>query len=333
VAPVTARADLWTAHRHHDRLPAEPASIPAPGPHGGDAAALARALGCAPDEILDLSLSLNPEAPDVAALAAAHLGALRRYPDAKAATEALAGVLGTTPDRVLLTNGGAEAIALVCADLGRAAVATPGEFSLYARHLTEAVDPAGDPGAPRVRSNPHNPTGRLAGRAERAAVWDEAFYPLAAGAWTRGDPQAVVVGSLTKAFACPGLRVGYVSAHDSALIERLAARQPRWALNGLAAALVPELLARADLPAWRQATAERREALTRAIPGVGPSDANYVLVEVAGGAPAARVRLARQGVLVRDCTSFGLRGHIRVAVPDEAGLRRLVAAWERAQLS
>jgi histidinol-phosphate/aromatic aminotransferase/cobyric acid decarboxylase-like protein len=293
---------------------------------------VAAALGCAPDEILDLSVSLNPEAPDVAALAAAHLGALRRYPDVREATAAMADAQGTTPDRVLLTNGGAEAIALVCGDLGRAAVATPGEFSLYARHLAEAVDPAGDPTAPRVRSNPHNPTGRLAGAADRAAVWDEAFYPLAAGAWTRGDPDAVVVGSLTKVFACPGLRAGYVRASDPGLIDRLAARQPRWALNALAAALVPELLARADLPAWRRATADRRAALTRAIPGAGPSDANYVLVEVAQGAPAARERLARQGVLVRDCTSFGLPGHIRVAVPDDAGLHRLVAAWERAEL-
>ena len=333
MAAVTVRPELRTGAGHHDRSPAPESGRRLPsGPHGGDAAAVAAALGCDPDEILDLSVSLNPEAPDVAALAAGHLDALRRYPDTTAATRALADALGTTADRVLLTNGGAEAIALVCADLGRAAVATPGEFSLYARHLAETVDPAGDPAAPRVRSNPHNPTGRLAGAGERAAVWDEAFYPLAAGAWSRGDPEAVVVGSLTKVFACPGLRAGYVRAPDPGLIDRLAARQPRWALNALAAALIPGLLARADLPAWCRATADRRAALTRAIPGVAPSDANYVLVAVADGAPAARARLARQRVLVRDCTGFGLPGHIRVAVPDEKGLRRLVAAWERAEL-
>jgi histidinol-phosphate/aromatic aminotransferase/cobyric acid decarboxylase-like protein len=163
-------------------------------------------------------------------------------------------------------------------------------------------------------------------------VWDEAFYPLAAGVWSRGDVSAgrasVAIGSLTKVFACPGLRVGYVQA-DPAVIERLAERQPRWSLNGLAAALVPELLTRADLPAWAAATARRRTALAAAISGVEPSDANFALIRVAEGAAAARESLARQGVLVRDCTSFGLPGHIRVAVPDEAGLARLVAAWER----
>jgi histidinol-phosphate/aromatic aminotransferase/cobyric acid decarboxylase-like protein len=303
-------------------------TLPPAGPHGGDAAVLARALGVDPGDILDLSASLNPGPPDVVALAATHLDALRRYPDTTAATEAMAEALGTAPERVLLTNGGAEAIALVCADLGRAAVAGPAEFALYARHLAEVLDPAVEPGAPWIRSNPNNPTGILAGPGERAAVWDEAFYPLATGAWTRGDRDAVVVGSLTKVFACPGLRAGYVCA-DPERIERLAQRQPQWALNGLAAALVPELVALADLPAWRAAVAERRLALTAALPGVVPSDANYVLVEVPEGATAARARLARSGVLVRDCTSFGLPGHIRVAVPDDAGLRRLVAAWER----
>ena len=97
-APADVLPDLGAAS-------GEPVRIPPAGPHGGDAAALAAALGCPPDEILDLSVSLNPDAPDVAALAAGHLGALRRYPDPGAATEAMAGALGTAPDRVLLTNG------------------------------------------------------------------------------------------------------------------------------------------------------------------------------------------------------------------------------------
>jgi histidinol-phosphate/aromatic aminotransferase/cobyric acid decarboxylase-like protein len=307
------------------------AVVPAAGAHGGDVVAVAKALGREPSEILDLSASFNPDAPDLAALAKSQLDSLSRYPDATAATDAMAVALEASAESVLLTNGGAEAIALVAGHLGRAAVGRP-EFSLYARHLAEAVDPAADPTAPRIRSNPNNPTGRLAADADVAAVWDEAFYPLSTGAWSRGDVAAgraaIVIGSLTKVLACPGLRVGYVHA-DPAVIARLADRQPRWALNGLAAALVPELLARADLPAWAAATARRRAALEAAIPGVEPSDANFVLIRVEEGAAAARVRLARHGVLVRDCTGFGLPNHIRVAVPDEAGLVRVVSAWER----
>jgi len=63
---------------------------PRPGPHGGDGARLAAALGIDPDEVLDLSVSLNPCAPDVAPLVVAHARVVDRYPDADAATCALA---------------------------------------------------------------------------------------------------------------------------------------------------------------------------------------------------------------------------------------------------
>jgi histidinol-phosphate/aromatic aminotransferase/cobyric acid decarboxylase-like protein len=52
---------------------------------------------------------------------------------------------------------------------------------------------------------------------------------------------------------------------------------------------------------------------------VRPSDANWVLVERGG----LREALAPQGVVVRDCASFGLPGVARIAVPTAAGLVRL----------
>jgi histidinol-phosphate/aromatic aminotransferase/cobyric acid decarboxylase-like protein len=289
--------------------------VPAPGQHGGDGALVAAALGLDPDDVLDLSASLNPVAPDISQLAARHLGSLRHYPDTKVATRALAEAMQVDPSRLLLTNGGAEAIALVADALG-GYVEEP-EFSLYPRSAR----------GPRWRSNPHNPTGRLAQGDEQAGVWDEAFYPLSTGCWTRGDG-AVVVGSLTKLFACPGLRLGYVLA-DEALIAHLAARQPCWAVNALAVALLPELVSLADLPSWARQIASLRgelEALLGAF-GLEPlaSQASYVLCENAAG---LRQRLASFGVVVRDCASFGLAGHARIAVPTEEGLERLAKALE-----
>lgn len=296
-------------------------TVPPPGPHGGDGPAVAAALGIDPASVLDLSMSLNPFGPDVRTLALGHLDALGRYPDPRRATAALAAAVGVDADRVVLTNGGSEAIALVAAELGPGWVDEP-DFSLYRRHL-----PAVQAGAPMWRSNPRNPTGELAPFGTSAAVWDEAFYPLATGTWTRGDAGAVVVGSLTKVFACPGLRLGYVVAPDARLGARLRARQPRWAVNGLAAALLPELLARADLTAWAAGIARLRAELVAVLRGHGlqprPSDAPFVLVD---GADGLRERLAPLGIVVRDCTSFGLRGSVRVAVPDPDGLTRLDAA-------
>jgi histidinol-phosphate/aromatic aminotransferase/cobyric acid decarboxylase-like protein len=258
----------------------------------------------------------------VAPLVARHLDALGRYPDPGPATAELAAALGVDRARLLLTNGGAEAIALVAAELGRGWVDEP-DFSLYRRHL-----PVVEAGAPRFRSNPHSPSGRLAAPDDRAAGWDEAFYPLATGRWTRGDHVrgAVVVGSLTKLFACPGLRLGYVVAPDDALVDRLARRQPAWSVNGLALAVLPELLAAADLTGWAAGVADLRADLTTVLRrhGLDPEagDANWVLVR----APGLREALLPAGVVVRDCATFGLHDTVRVAVPDPAGLARLDTA-------
>jgi histidinol-phosphate/aromatic aminotransferase/cobyric acid decarboxylase-like protein len=254
-------------------------------------------------------------APDVVAVLHRHLEAVRRYPDAAVATAALAESMGVDEKRVLLTNGGAEAIGLVSAEIGGRVVEP--EFSLHPRA-----------GGPLWRSNPHSPSGRLAGHHERADVWDEAFYALATGCWTRADPDAVVVGSLTKLFGCPGLRVGYILAPEGEadLIARCRTRQTTWAVNGLAVSALPELLDSVDLRAWSDGVTELRSRLVAVLRRHGlepqPSDANWVLVE----APGLRDPLARRGIVVRDCTSFAMPDVIRIAVPDAGGLERLDAA-------
>jgi histidinol-phosphate/aromatic aminotransferase/cobyric acid decarboxylase-like protein len=294
-----------------------PAGLP-PGPHGGDVERIARFLGRDVGSLLDLSASLNPVAPDVVPLAATHLDSLRRYPDDTEAHRLLAEAIGVAPETLLLTNGGAEAISLVAQVVG-GRVDEP-EFSLH---------PRGDAWAPLWRSNPHNPTGLLAGPDDRADVWDEAFYPLATGQWSRHDPRATAsVGSLTKLFACPGLRFGYVLAAPE-LIDSLAAHQPAWAVGGLEVALLPELLASADLPCWAAEVARLRSELAALLAGHGlvphPSDANFLLCDVPVG---FRDKLLGQGIVVRDCASFGLPDAVRIAVPDRAGLDRLSAALE-----
>ncbi len=295
--------------------------IPPAGHHGGDGARVAAALGLDIAAVLDLSASMNPVAPDPASVVGRHLDALSRYPDPAAATEALAATIGVDVRRLLLTNGGAEAIALVAAETG------PGwadacDFSLYRRHL-----PGLDPAGPRWRSDPHNPLGTLAGPDLHADVWDEAFYPLATGRWTAGRP-GFALGSLTKLLACPGLRLGYVVCPDTDARHRLAARQPRWSVNGLACAALPELLATVDLPGWAAAVASLRADLVGLLVSAGlhvrpGAAASWVLVE---GGPHLRTLLAAHAVVVRDCASFGLPGVHRIAVPPAAALPRLGAA-------
>ncbi len=303
------------------------APVPAAGEHGGDGALLAAALGVDRSEVLDLSASLNPVAPKLDAILSSHLGAVGRYPNPSAATEALAACLEVDPDLVVLTNGGAEAIALVAAERPLGWVDEP-DFSLYRRHLGKLT-----PGGLRWRSNPHNPSGILAQADEQAGVWDEAFWALATGTWTRGDTKrgAVVVGSLTKLFACPGLRVGYVICPDHDLATRIRGRQPAWSVNGLAAEALPEILAGARLAEWSDQVARLRDRLATMLREAGfdpePSNANWLVVH----APGLRSQLARFAISVRDCASFAMPGYVRIAVPDTAGLERLRQALEEMQ--
>ena len=300
-----------------------PEPIPAAGAHGGDGPAVAAALGVPVAEMVDLSQSLNPFAPDPRPVVARHLDEIARYPDPTVATAALAAAMSVDPDRLVLTNGGAEAITIVAAELRRGWVDEP-DFGLYRRALGQ-LDPTG----PRFRSNPHNPTGRLAPADERAGVWDEAFYPLATGRWTRGDADTTVVGSLTKLLACPGLRLGYVLASDADAARCFRQRQPAWAVNGLAAAALPDLLESVDLPGWHASIAAARAALVAVLAEHGivarAADAPWVLAD----APGLREQLAPHAVLVRDCAGFGLPGVVRIAVPDDAGRAALAAALDR----
>ena len=300
-------------------------SLSPAGAHGGDAHRLAQRLGRDRRDILDLSASLNPIAPDCRPILRAALDELDHYPDDARATEALAEAMGVDAARLVLTNGGAEAIALV-ARRHPAGWADQFDFSLYRRHL-EIPDPNG----PLWRSDPHNPTGRLLDPDDhRASVRDEAFYLLATGAWTRGDPGVPVVGSLTKAWALPGLRIGYALCPSAEEAELLRLLRPQWSVNGLVCAALPALLELADPAGWRDGIADLRaqlvDVLRRHDLEPTPSDVNYVWVPDAAG---LRDLLLPEGVLLRDGTSFGHPDAVRIAVPDADGLARLSDTLDR----
>ena len=307
-----------TAHRtttlstsHH------PQRMPPAGSHGGDAPLVARALGLDPASMLDLSQTLNPFAAPIDKLISKHLTALREYPDPRSTTDLLAEAIGVDPERVLITNGGSEAIALVAAALGGRPYQEP-EFALH---------PRGRDG-PVWRSDPHNPSGHLAGEKVTADVWDEAFFALSTGRWTAGRG-GVTIGSLTKTFACPGLRIGYIIADD---VHRFATLQPHWSVNSLALAVLPDLIEGADLAGWTRSIAYARAELVDIFEHHGltvrAADAPWVLVH----APGLREAMAPFGVVVRDCVGFNMPGVYRVAVPNADGMARVQTALDRIDL-
>ena len=319
-------------------------------PHGGNGSAIASQLGLHPDDMIDLSASVNPFSPNVEAMAASALPSLRIYPDPTDATLRTASELGVEPDRVVLTNGGAEAIALVAHYLKRGATVGP-EFSLYDRHLSpfrpstplehtlDYKDNAATSPATagthtdrsfRWRSNPNNPLGHLAADTDEALVWDEAFYPLATGCWTRGDDRSWRVGSFTKVWGCPGLRLGYVIAPTSEEAQAIAALQPRWSVNGLALELLPQLFAVTQLDDWAQKISDLRRGFANDLTSLGykvtESDANWVLIQ---DSEPLDTLTAPFGLVLRNCANFGLEGTFRVALPTPDQTDQVVSTFEK----
>ncbi|MAT05191.1 MAG: hypothetical protein CL424_09130 [Acidimicrobiaceae bacterium] len=293
--------------------------------HGGRVVAAAAELGCAVDEVLDLSASLNPFAPDVGAIVQRAARRSVAYPDDTAAVAAMATALGEPVERVVLTNGASEAIAVLAGMHPIGDVAEP-EFSQYRRHLSDVR-----PGAPRWRSNPSAPLGRLASDEDQAFVWDESFHALATGRWSRGESATWRIASLTKTWRCPGVRIGYVIAPTPDDARHFRTRLPEWSVSALACAVVEQLAAESRLTEWAELIASARARLVAELAhrglAVRDTDANWVLIDDAAWLVEP---LYRRRVLVRELTDYGLPGTVRVAVATDDDTDRLLSALDGA---
>lgn len=166
-------------------------------------------------------------------------------------------------------------------------------------------------------------------------VLDESFLSLSdrhADAEVPLPPNVARLRSLTKEHAIPGLRAGYLLA-DPSLVAALEAARPAWATSAPAQAAALAALGEERFVAEsRVRLAADREALRRGLARLGlapvPSVAPYLVFQV-GDAAALRRRLLARRVLVRDCASFGLPGHVRVAARPEPDRAALLAALEK----
>jgi histidinol-phosphate/aromatic aminotransferase/cobyric acid decarboxylase-like protein len=190
--------------------------------------------------------------------------------------------------------------------------------------------------------NPNNPTGTYLA-VEAIAAWatalpqtlfvvDEAYLPFASGAasvLTIRRANLLVLRSMTKAHALAGVRLGYAVGH-AAVIGPLVQVRPPWNVNAIAQAVgIVALQDQAHVEHSLARLARAKEILLQelgALPlTVMPSCTHFMLLRV-GEATACRMALLEQGLLVRDCTSFGLPAYIRIATRRPEENARLVAA-------
>ena len=197
-------------------------------------------------------------------------------------------------------------------------------------------------------NNPNNPTGSYVSRqefsrlvdaaAESLVVLDEAYIMFVENAWSPldmvDDTNVLVLRSMTKDYSLAGLRLGYAVARKD-IIDTLRRVCPPWNVNSVAQQ-VGLLALQQDgfLERSRVAAAKAKKYLVRELTRLGfrclPSQANYFLVEV-GCAREFRQRLLKKKIVVRDCTSFGLPNHVRIAPRDMRACRRLISAIEGLQ--
>lgn len=197
--------------------------------------------------------------------------------------------------------------------------------------------------------NPGNPSGALLKKSEVAGiielcrqsgtflVLDEAFIDFceeeSAKDLIRQCSRGVLLRSMTKFFAIPGLRLGYAIGAPETM-DAIAALQDPWSVN--TAAQVAGIASLSDADYCRRTrtyVTEERDRLAAGLAelsflDVFPSRANYLLAEIRNGVGAAelRARLMAKGILIRDCSNFhGLDGRFfRVAVRLRAENEMLV---------
>ncbi len=298
--------------------------------HGDQTSQLARLFKIDRSNLVDLSKSMNPLAKDISELALNYVNVLRDYPNEEIATGCLAEAMEVRPQNIILTNGAAEAIALVAQIYPRGYFHGP-EFSLYERYI-ETIDREQ---GKLWRSNPNNPTGLLAADDIKADIWDESFYQLSCGAWTRtqNDSDNVVIGSLTKLYNCPGLRIGYIMCKNEDIVSKIRSKKPYWSVNSLGVALIPELLKTTDLILWKKKIDDLKSRLVNKLNEMGyaTSDSAAPYVFVYNGVDLL-LPLAKRGIFVRSCKSFGLDKDIRIAVPTEENLALLLNTLEESNI-
>jgi len=284
---------------------------------------------------------------------------------------------GMTPPEVLVGNGSTQLIYLLCTALRpRTALVVGPAFSEYGnalalaganirsfslsptdgfQFLTERLMEIWGKDCDIVfLATPNSVTGQLIPRTEiekiaavafarkSLVVVDEAFIDFVEGesvkALARQNPYLIVLRSLTKYYALPGLRLGYLLG-AACRVAQLAAYLEPWSVNApalnVALACLKDESFTAKTARWlereRKFLSERLEALEGF--HTFASKTNFLLVKIerhAGDALRLSSFLLRRKILIRACDSFAGLGsdYFRIAVKQRKDNRRLLRALE-----
>lgn len=269
-----------------------------------------------------------------------HIDTIRHYPDPTPARleAALARYHGIDTAEVMVTNGATEAIYLIA----QAYRPLAGTYTVYHPTFSEYGDAshamryvAADHGHLAWICCPNNPTGEVLtieqlqdmARRSRWLVIDQSYedytlrpVPTAAQALAMGN--VMQLHSMTKRYAVPGLRLGYITAPAPLLAPLRSLTRP-WAIGALPL-LAGEWLVEHGTPAVPDkeaylAESQRMQQRLAQVEGltVQPSDTNFCLCALhRHNAASLKEYLAtKHRMLIRDASNFPTLTprHFRVA--------------------
>ncbi|WP_042160701.1 threonine-phosphate decarboxylase CobD [Paenibacillus gorillae] len=348
--------------------------------HGGDLRTAEESYGLPAGRFLDYSSNMNPFGPPPAVrrVLAAYAEEIDRYPDpaVRGLRTKLARLHGVDEQSILIGNGAAELIdlvvryhnpvitGLVCPSfteygdavhkIGGGTVSIPLADSDQFE-LTESALEHSQAADFFMLGSPNNPTGKLVRpdlirmllRRGATVVVDEAFmdfvpeenkYSLLHEA--AENERLFVIRSMTKFYAIPGIRLGYMVG-EPVKIAGLRELQVPWSVNSLAQLIGEAVLDETEFAArtigWLQEESrwfvdQLRDNGLEVFPGA----ANYVLVRLPEKqgltAAALQKEMGNRGILIRDASHFtGLnKQYCRFAIKLRSQNEQLLEQLEQA---
>lgn len=320
------------------------------------------------DLVLDANEGAAPSESVAGLLSGLGAEEIQRYPSTRGLERVIAGMYGVDAGRVVVTNGADDAIDRVCRAVlepGREAVVHRPTFEMIERGvrlaggeirpvewlggafpLGECLDAVSRETSLVALVSPNNPTGgaiplgdmvevaRAARSAGALVLIDLAYAEFADEDPTRvllGEPNVVVVRTLSKAMGLAGARVGYALAAPGVARWLRTVGGP-YPISSASAAMAAEALRSAgERQGFIGAVRSEREKLTGLLRqlgcGVLESQANFVTARFSD-ASFVRDSLASLGIAVRSFASRPeLDGYLRITLPgDGESFDRLLTA-------
>ncbi len=198
-----------------------------------------------------------------------------------------------------------------------------------------------------ILTEPNNPTGLLTDislkesiikKCEETGTFlliDESFIEfsddpdlLSVLKYIRQSDRLIILRAFTKFFGLAGLRLGYIISSNSLIISKYEQLSPEWNINLIAQKA--GIRAIEDIKTYKEELVyinEEKHYLSQSLKKAGykvfDSQADFIFFK---GRPGLADELAREGILIRDCSSFeGLdKGWYRIGIKLHEDNKRLV---------